>query len=141
MDIEIGSNLYRNTDGTIEVEGLPQISLTQKKPGGPLFVNFVIYDEVGRVVAKIVDSTMAFNERRAHELNRTPSGLTVTMGDSGKIVLKVEVAPDGRVVMSRAEFLTVKGHLLEVSPSEWKIENKRVAKQTTDAGGAAAAIG
>ena len=25
MDLEVGSNLYRNTDGTIEIEGVPQI--------------------------------------------------------------------------------------------------------------------
>jgi hypothetical protein len=141
MDIEIGSNLYRNTDGTIEVEGVPQILLTQKKPSGPLLVNFVIYDEVGRVVAKIVDSTMAFNERRAHELNRTASGLTITLGDSGKVILKLEVGSEGRVIISHAEFLTIKGHLLEVSPTEWRIETKRVAKQMIDANGTAAAIG
>jgi hypothetical protein len=141
MDIQIGSSLFRNTDGTVEVEGVPQIFLAQKKPGGPLLVNLVLYDEVGRVVAKIVDSTMAFNERRAYELSRSPTGLTVMHGESGKLVLKVEAGPEGTVSISRAEFLTVKGHLLEVSPSEWKIQNRRGSADTVNATGAAAAIG
>jgi hypothetical protein len=141
MDVQIGSNLYRNTDGTVEVDGLPQIILAQKKPGGPLLVNFVVYDDVGRVIAKVVDSTMAFNERRAHDLNRTPAGLVITQVESGKTLLKVELSPEGRAVIPLAEFLTVKGHLFEVSPTEWKIEKKREAGQTSDAIGGAAVIG
>jgi hypothetical protein len=141
MDIQIGSDHFCNTDGTVEIEGVPQVFLSQKKPGGALLVNLVLYDEVGRVVAKIVDSTMAFNERRAYELSKTPTSLTVTHAESGKLVLKVEVSPEGKVSISRADFLTVKGHLLEVSPSEWKIQNRRGTGQSVDAKGAAAAIG
>ena len=59
MDLEIGSNLYRNTDGTVEVEGVPQMTVALRKPEGPLFVNFVLFDQVGRVLMKVVDSTMA----------------------------------------------------------------------------------
>jgi hypothetical protein len=141
MDVQIGSSLYRNTDGTIEVDGLPQIILAQKKPGGPLLVNFVVYDEGGRVIAKVVDSTMAFNERRAHDLNRTPTGMIITQVESGQTLLKVELSPEGRAVIPLAGFLTVKGRLFEVSATEWKIESKRVASQTSDAQGASAVIG
>jgi hypothetical protein len=141
MDVQIGSNLYRNTDGTVEVDGLPQIMLSQKRPGGPLLVNFVVYDEVGRIIAKVVDSTLAFNERRAHEVSRTPAGLIITQMESGKTLLKVELSSEGRAVIPQAAFLTVKGHLLEVSTTEWKIEKKRMAGQTSDANGAAVIIG
>jgi hypothetical protein len=141
MDVQIGSNVYRNTDGTVEVDGLPQIILTQRKPGGPLLVNFVVYDEVGRVVAKVVDSTMAFNERRAHDLNRTPNGLIITQTETGKTLLKVEWNAEGRVVIPLAAFLSAKGRQLEVSPTEWRIEKKRLADQTTDARGASVVIG
>ncbi len=64
MDLEIGSNLYRDTDGTVEIEGVPQLTMTLRKPEGPLLVHFVIFDEVGRVTAKVVDSSLAYNERR-----------------------------------------------------------------------------
>jgi predicted methyltransferase len=140
MDVQIGSSLYTNTDGTVEVDGLPQIILS-KKPSGGLLVNFVVYDEVGRVIAKVVDSTMAFNERRAHDVTRTPSGLMITHLDSGKTLLKVEAAGDGPAKITLANFLTVKGHVLEVSPTEWRIDKKRVANQTVDAQGTAAVIG
>ena len=141
MDVEIGSNLYRNTDGMLEIEGVPQIMIALRKPGGPLLVNFVVFDNVGRVEAKMVDSTMAFNERRAHELTRTPTGLVMKHSESGKVVLQVELKESGRVVVLKGEFLTVKGHLLEISPVEWRLEKRRMSGGDTDLKGGAVLIG
>src|SRR2546427_4825368 len=121
MDVEIGSNLYRNTDGAVEIEGVPQLMLALRRPGGPLLVNFVLYDNVGRVVAKVVDSTIAFNERRAYELTKLPAGLVLTHVESSKVALQAELKENGRVVVQKGEFLTVKGHLLEISPVEWRV--------------------
>src|SRR2546427_4395446 len=120
MDVEIGSNLYRNTDGAVEIEGVPQLMLALRRPGGPLLVHFVLYDNVGRVVAKVVDSTIAFNERRAYELTKLPAGLVLTHVESGKAALQAELKENGRVAVQKGEFLTVKGHLLEISPVEWR---------------------
>ena len=141
MDLEIGSNLYRNTDGMLEIEGVPQIMIALRKPGGPLLVNFVVFDNVGRVEAKMVDSTMAFNERRAHELTRTPTGLVMKHSESGKVVLQVELKESGRVVVQKGEFLTVKGHLLEISPAEWRLAKRRMSGGDTDLNGGAVLIG
>ena len=141
MDLEIGSNLYRNTDGMLEIEGVPQIMIALRKPGGPLLVNFVVFDNVGRVEAKMVDSTMAFNERRAHELTRMPTGLVMKHSESGKVVLQVELKESGRVVVQKGEFLTVKGHLLEISPVEWRLEKRRMSGGDTDVKGGAVLIG
>src|SRR5919204_363741 len=118
MDLQIGSNLYRNTDGTVEVEGVPQLTVGLKKPDGPLTVSVVLFDQVGRVVAKVVDSTMAFNERRAHELTKTPTALTLKNGESGKVILDVQVAQPNRVVVKQAELTTIKGHTLEITPTD-----------------------
>src|SRR5919106_3872578 len=98
MDLEIGSNVYRNTDGTVEIEGVPQIAVTLKQPAGPLLINFVMFDATGRLVTKVIDSTMAFNERRAHDLERTPTRLVLKHADSNTVVLHAEVKGDGRVV-------------------------------------------
>jgi len=141
MDVEIGSNLYRNTDGAVEIEGVPQLMLALRRPGGPLLVNFVLYDNVGRVVAKVVDSTIAFNERRAYELTKLPAGLLLTHVESGKVALQAELKENGRVVVQKGEFLTVKGHLLEISPVEWRVEERRLSGGDRDLNGGAVVIG
>ena len=47
MDIEVGSNLYRDTDGMIEIEGVPQIQVALKPTTGDLLVTFALFDAGG----------------------------------------------------------------------------------------------
>lgn len=141
MDIEIGSNLYRNSNGTIEVEGVPQIEVARHPSTGALLVNFVLFDSNGRLLAKMVDSTMMFNERRAYELTKTDKSVVMKEAESGKILLHLEVKASDVVSWSRGEFHTMKGRLLHVSPTEWKIEKQQKSGLTQDADGGAVSIG
>jgi hypothetical protein len=141
MDIEVGSNLYRNSDGTIEIEGVPQIQVTRHPSTGVLLVNFALFGADGRMLAKMVDSTLMFNERRAYELAKTNTSVAIKEAESGKILLQLEVKPSDVVAFSRGVFHTMKGHLFEVSGKEWKIEKQTKAGQTIDAKGGAVSIG
>ncbi|MBH0201312.1 MAG: hypothetical protein HP496_03160 [Nitrospira sp.] len=137
MDIDIGSNFYRNANGTIEVEGVPQIQLTRHPTTGALLVSFALFDSTGKMLAKVVDSTMMFNERRAYELTI----VAVKETESGKTLLHLEVKAPELVSFSRGEFHSMKGHLLQVSPTEWKIDKQRKSGLTQDAKGGAVSIG
>ena len=141
MDIEIGSNLYRNSNGTVEVEGVPQIHVARHPATGALLVNFALFDSTGRMLAKVVDSTMMFNERRAYELTKTNRSVAMKEAESGKILLHVEVKDSDLVSFSRGEFHTMKGRLLHVSPTEWKLEKQQKSGLTQDARGGAVSIG
>ncbi len=141
MDIEIGSNLYRDSNGTIEVEGVPQIQIARHPSTGALLVNFALFDSNGRMLAKVVDSTMMFNERRAYELAKTNKSVTITEVESGKILLHFEVKASDAVSLSRGEFHTMKGRLLHVSPTEWKLEKQQKSGLTQDLKGSAVSIG
>lgn len=141
MDIEVGSNLYRNSDGTIEIEGVPQIQVTRHPASGALLVNFALFDSNGRMLAKVVDSRMMFNERRAYDLSSTAESLAVKEAASGKVLLQLDMKAPGLVSFSRGEFHTMKGHLMEVSANEWKIEKQRKSGLIHDANGGAASIG
>ncbi|HJU06404.1 MAG TPA: hypothetical protein VJ692_14755, partial [Nitrospiraceae bacterium] len=132
---------YRNTDGTVEIEGVPQMTVTLKKPDGPLLINFVMFDATGRLVTKVIDSTMAFNERRAHDLERTPTKLLLKQADSNTIVLQAEVKDNGRVVVNHAQFLTIKGHRMEITPTEWRVEKIKKSKDDQDRKGGAVVLG
>lgn len=140
MDIEVGSNLYRNTDGTIEIEGVPQIQVARHSSTGALLVNFALFDSVGRMLAKMVDSTLMFNDRRAYDVSKTAESVAVRETASDKVLLKMEVKTPGVVSFSQGEFHTMKGHLLEVSAKEWKLDKLVKSGQTIDANGGAVTI-
>ncbi len=141
MDIEIGSNVYRNTNGTIEIEGVPQMTISLSQPSGPLLVSFAMFDENSRMAVKIVDSIVAFNEKRAYDLSKTPTSLLLKHRETGKVVLKMEVKQEGIVAFTQGEFRTIKGHTLVVSPTEWKIDKLRMSGGDNDMKGGAVVIG
>lgn len=141
MDIEVGSNLYRNTDGTIEIEGVPQIQVVRHPSTGALMVNFALFDSIGRMLAKMVDSTLMFNDRRAYEVSKTAESVAVKEITSNKVLLKIEATSPGVVSFSQGEFHTMKGHMLEVSAKEWKLDKQVKSGQTVDAKGGAVSIG
>jgi len=141
MDIEIGSNLYRNSDGTIEIDGVPQVQLTRHPSTGALLVNFALFDAEGRMRAKMVDSTLTFNERRAYDVSKTAHGLALKEAASGKVLLQLDMKGPDIVTFSRGEFCTMKGRMLEVSEKEWKIAKQTQSGQTVDVKGGAVSIG
>ena len=139
MDLEVGSNLYQNTDGTIEIEGVPQIQVAVKP--NALLINFAVFDANGKMTAKLVDSTLMFNDRRAYEVTKAPSRVTLTHIESRNIVLQMEIKKPDLVAFTKGEFHSVKGHLLEVSPTEWKVDKQRSSGTTQDVQGGAVKIG
>jgi len=141
LDVEIGSNLYKNSDGTIEIEGIPQIEVALKEPTKSLLVTFALFDENGKMTAKLVDSTLMFNERRAYEVTRTPTQVTLTNVETKQVVLQIGVKAPDVVVFSKGGFHSVKGHLVEVSPKEWKIDKQQASGTTQDVKGGSIKLG
>ena len=141
MDLEIGSNLYRNTNGTIEIEGVPLIEVSQHPSTGAVLLNFVLFDKAGKMLVKLSDSTMMFNERRAYEVAKTPKSLTLKESATGKVLVQFDVKAPNVLTLSQGEVPTIKGHLLEVSAKEWKLDKQRASGVTKDLNGGPVTIG
>ena len=141
MDVEVGSNLYRNTDGMIEIEGIPQIQVALKPTTGDLLVTFALFDGGGKVTAKLVDSTLMINERRAYEVNKTPKSLLLTHPASGMVILQMDVKAPDVVVFTKGEFHTIKGHVIQISATEWKIDKLRASGTTHNLKGGSVVLG
>jgi hypothetical protein len=141
MDVEVGSNVYRNTDGMIEIEGVPQIEVALKPGTGALLVNFALFNDEGKVIAKLNESTLMINEKRAYEVTRTSKGLLLTHSASGTVILQIEMTAPGIVALTKGEFHTVKGHVIRISPTEWRIDKLHVSGTTQDLNGKSVVIG
>jgi hypothetical protein len=141
VDVEVGSNLYRNTDGMIEIEGVPQIQVALKPVSGSLLVNFALFNAEGKVTAKLNDSTLMINEKRAYEVTKTPTSLLLTHLASGTVILQMTVKAPDVVAFTKGEFRTVKGHVLQVSSEEWKIDKLRASGTTHDLHGGSVVLG
>ena len=141
MDVEVGSNLYRNTDGMIEIEGVPQIQVALKPVTGALLVNFALFDAEGKLTAKLSDSTLMINEKRAYDVAKTPKSLLLTHPASGTVILEMSVKAPDVVSCTKGEFHTIKGHVIKISPTEWNIDKLRASGTTQDLKGKSVIIG
>jgi hypothetical protein len=141
MDVEVGSNLYRNTDGMIEIEGVPQIQVALKPVTGALLVNFALFDAEGKLTAKLNDSTLMINEKRAYDVAKTPTSLSLTHPASGTVILEMSVKSPDVVSCTKGEFHTIKGHVIKISPTEWNIDKLRASGTTQDLKGKSVIIG
>jgi hypothetical protein len=104
-------------------------------------VNFALFDAGGKVMAKLVDSTLMINERRAYEVNKTPKSLLLTHPASGTVVLQLDVKSPDVVAFTKGEFHTIKGHVIQVSSVEWKIDKLRASGTTHDLKGGSVVLG
>jgi len=136
MDIQIGPHLYRNSNGTIEIEGVPQIEIEPRPSGGFPNVHFALFEH-GRMPAKLTNSTLAINEGQAYSLEKSLTSLVMRHQDSGREILHMTLEENGRLVLSQGEFHTLKGHVLTITPSEWTLEHTTVTEGETDLQGKA----
>ena len=142
MDVKVGPHWYRNSNGIVEIEGLPQLELEFRKTGGvPIRVNFAIFDSGGKLHAKIEANSMAINEQGAYRLERSEKGLMLTTGSNQKRVLTINVGENNQVEIPEGEFYTLKGHILKITPQEWSVEKTKGVSGETDMKGNAVAVG
>ena len=140
MDVKVGPHWYRNSDGTIEIEGLPQIELISRKPGGTLRVNFAIFDSVGKLHAKVESSSLVINEQGAYELVKSENRFLLRKTESGKAILDLHMKEGNTIEIPEGEFYTLKGHLLTITPQEWSVEKTQGREGESDMKGKAVAL-
>lgn len=142
MDVKVGPHWYRNSNGTVEIEGLPQMEMELRKTGGvPIRVNFAIFDAGGKLHAKIEANSLVINEQGAYNLERSEKGLVLTTSSNRKRVLAIAVGDNNQVEIQEGEFYTLKGHILKITPQEWSVEKITEKAGETDMAGQPVAIG
>lgn len=141
MDIQIGQHVYRNTDGTIEIEGALQIEITLRGGGAPPQLNFAIFDAVGKIPGKLMSSNFTVNEGSAYSLSKSPTSIVITHPESGTEVLNIAVESENKVVISKGKFHSLKGHTVTITPEDWTIEKTTVTKGETDMKGKGVSLG
>ena len=141
MDIQIGPHLYRNSNGIIEIEGVPQIECEPNPSGGFPKINFALFDAAGKMPAKLMNGTLSINQGRAYVVERRSASLVLRHHESGKDILHMVLEEDGRLVISQGTFHTLKAHICTITPSEWTLEKTTGQKGETDLKGGAVSLG
>ncbi|MGB0909841.1 MAG: hypothetical protein ACPGYT_05720 [Nitrospirales bacterium] len=124
MDIVIGSNVLRNTNGVVTAHGQQLLSMEIEKDESKIVLTMDMYMPTGTHVAKLERNTWTLNEGERFELTSEPESLKIIDTTLKNVVIELKTEKDSRLNMGQAKFYTSKGTLSEVSPEWWRVGNK-----------------
>ena len=120
MELDIGSNIIRNTSGVLNVAGKKQIFVEFDKRGR-LLLTMDIYDSTGSHIAKMNRNAWVFNKKNRFSITTVPASLKLQDKQTGETVVEVNVIAKDKIRIHKGWFYTHRGHLLEITPSFWRI--------------------
>jgi hypothetical protein len=141
MKLNIGSNIFLNTSGILNVQGKEQIFLEIGARDSQLLLTMDIYDSAGDHIAKLRRNAWAFNKEEKFEITTDPSFLKLIDKISGEIVVEVNVVGINEIQILHGNVYTQSGQLLEITPQFWRIGGMKMGGNVMDSCGVAVAIG
>ena len=140
MDISIGSNHLRNTNGIIQAEGQNLIQVTISDDGA-LLLSMDLYNPTGTQVAKLEHNTWTSNSQERFEL-KIDGDKTLLIDKTLKgVILALKKESQNEVSVPKAKFYLPGGMVSEVTPEHWQVGNKLEVKDVdTDLHGGAIEI-
>ncbi len=124
MDVTIGSNSFRNTNGVLSIHGKEQIVFEIVPDTDELLLTADLYNAAGRQVAHLRRNDWKFNVDDRFVFSATaPSPslyggapwLRVTDQETGEVVLEASATDKDKLQVVHGKLYTHKGQLLEIT--------------------------
>ena len=151
MDLTIGSNSFRNTNGVLAIHGKEQIVLEIVSENDQLILTMDLYNASGHQVAHLrrnewkfnMDDRFAFSAAAAApSLYGSAPWLKLDDKETGDTVLEASVTDRDKAQILQGKFYTHKGQLLEITSHLCRIAGVvTMFGDTRDARGGAIVIG
>ncbi len=124
MDIVIGSNVLRNTNGVVTAHGQQHLCVEMEENNSKILLSMDMYMPTGTQVAKLERNVWTSNEGERFELTTESQGLKVVDNTLKNVVIALKAEKDKPLTVDQAKFYTSKGTLSEVSSEWWRVGNK-----------------
>ena len=128
MDISIGSNQLRNTNGSFLADEHNLITLEIDESDGSLLLSMDLYTPAGTQVAKLERNTWTTNEQARFELKANGHSVMLIDNTLKGVVLLAKKEGDSHVVIPQAKFYLPGGVVSEVTAEHWHVGNKMELK-------------
>lgn len=125
LELHVGSNVFRTTNGVIKLQGKEQIVLEVQPQPAALLLTMDFYDEQGQRIGHLRRNQLsaAGSSRFVVSVTTAPDAtlddpLTVTVSDraTGNTVIEVYLFQRRKIRLTSGNFCTHKGELVSISP-------------------------
>ena len=124
MNIQLGTNTLRNTNGTFLAHGKEQIRIEWLEEEKKLALTMGVFMPTGTEVATLKHNVWETNPNDRFLFTSTPETLKVEDTTLKTVVMEIQKSEDQSVKIPSAKFYTSKGTLSEVSAEWWRVGNK-----------------
>ena len=124
MDIQLGTNTLRNSNGVFLDHGKEQLRIEWGEVTKELILSMGVFMPTGTEVATLKSNEWENNPGERFVITTTPEGVKVEDTTLKTVVMEVQKSADQGVKISSAKFYTSKGVLSEVSSEWWRVGNK-----------------
>lgn len=130
LELRIGSNIFRSTNGVVKIHGKEQLVIEIKLERGLLLATLDLYNERGIRVAHLRRNVLTLNDSGRFTVD-VPLGqglssvespfILVTDVQSGHVVLEARMASEHRVDLVCGKLYSYKGMPIEITPHYCRI--------------------
>ena len=133
MELNIGSNVFRNANGIIRVQDKEQIVLQIHEGDQRLFLTMDLYDASGGHIAHLRRNAWAFNTKNRFELLTSPASASLFSfpacvklldKESEVPVLNLSLVEKDTIHILQGKVYSHTGQLLEITPHCWRFPGK-----------------
>ena len=126
MDIAIGSNMLRNTNGIFFVQDLNLIHIEEHE--NTLQLSMEMYSPAGTQVAKLERNAWVNNEQERFELKADPHSLLLVDKTLKGVVIQLTREENKPISIPQAKFYLPSGAVSTVTNESWQVGSKRELK-------------
>ncbi|MCS6896752.1 MAG: hypothetical protein NZM29_02165 [Nitrospira sp.] len=125
FELLIGSNIFRDTNGVVQILEKEQLVLELRPDEGLLLVTMDLYDEHGARLAHLRRNMFAVNRSRQFEvevhgsesgIENDPPWVRLFEKQSGLLILEASMASPHRAHIRAGRFYSHRGTLIEITP-------------------------
>ena len=120
MQLTIGANRVRNTDGVINVRGKRQIQLEWGPYEAELLLTMDVYGDEGRHIARLRRNRWTFNDQDRFKFAAKPRGFCLFDTKKSQVVLEARVVDGESVVITDGAFYSSAGKQIDVNEEDWR---------------------
>jgi hypothetical protein len=124
VDIQLGTNILRNTNGTFLAHGKEQLRIELVEDQQKLVLTMGVFMPTGTEVATLKQNAWEVNPNDRFLLTCATDMVKVEDTTLKTTVMEIHKADNHTMNISTAKFYTSKGTLSEVSAEWWRVGNK-----------------
>ncbi len=133
-ELLIGSNIFRNTNGVVTIQGKEQLVLETRPGQGLLLVTIDLYNAIGTQIAHVRRNTLVINQAAQFTIDihqattNMPSDapwVRLYSRQSGEIAFEARIVSDNRIQITSGRLYSHRGALVDITPHYCRIGSGR----------------